>query len=365
MIRRKAVPLIVPWLVGALVAAAWLPAALPPLLDDIYYRGPASDHFDAHRFFNPAGSFGADGAQRPAPSRMLRFVSGRDRAPWPDSVAVVPTRPPARVMGSAIRATWVGHATVLVQTEGLNILTDPTWSDFASPLPPFGPRRVRAPGIRFDDLPPIDVVLVSHNHYDHLDLPTLRQLWARDRPLIVTSLGNDTLMRRAGITAHALDWNQRLTVRPGIEVFVERVNHWSSRWLADRDRALWSGFTVTLPGGNLFFAGDTGLGSGSWVEDAVRRGPVRLALLPIGAYHPRELMSDSHLDPAEAVAAFRRLGAEQALAIHWGTFPLSDEGVDKPRVDLDAALSAAGIAPERFRAVDAGGVLSLPPAGQP
>ncbi len=365
MIRKKAVHLIVPWFVGLLVAIVWLPVAAPPLFDDIYYRGPVSDHFEGQRFFNPDGSFGTGGSQRPSPFRMVRFATGRERTPWPNTIAVTPSRPPARVAGSAMRATWVGHATVLVQTQGLNILTDPTWSDLASPLPPFGPRRVRAPGVRFDDLPPIDVVLVSHNHYDHLDLATLRRLWARDRPLIVTSLGNDTLLARADIPAHALDWDQRLTVRPGIDVIVERVHHWGSRWLADRNRALWSGFTITLPGGNLFFAGDTGMGSGSWADEAGQRGPVRLALLPIGAYRPRELMSGNHLSPAEAVKIFQRLGAEQALGIHWGTFPLSNEGMDEPKADLAAALSTAGVLPERFQAIDVGATLSLPPIDQP
>jgi L-ascorbate metabolism protein UlaG (beta-lactamase superfamily) len=196
--------------------------------------------------------------------------------------------------------TWIGHSTVLVQTQRLAILTDPIFSDYASPFPPLGPRRVRAPGIRFDDLPRIDVVLVSHNHYDHMDVPTLKRLWARDRPLIVTSLGNDTLLKSHGIPAVARDWGGQVAVRPGVSVVVERVHHWGSRWGTDRNRALWSGFTVRLPGGNLFYSGDTGFGDGSWANEAARTGPVRLALLPIGAYRPREMMADSHVDPGEA-----------------------------------------------------------------
>src|SRR3546814_238299 len=188
-------------------------------------------------------------------------------------------------------ATWVGHSPVLVQTAGLNILTDPIWSERASPVSFIGPKRVREPGIRFEDLPKIDLVLVSHNHYDHMDLPTLKRLWERDRPLIVTSLGNDTLLRRAGIGAVARDWGGRVPVKPGVSVIVDRVHHWDSRWMTDRNRALWSGFTVVLPGGNLFFTGDTGWGDGSWVSDAARPGKPRLALIAIGAFRPRAVMS--------------------------------------------------------------------------
>ena len=177
--------------------------------------------------------------------------------------------------------TWIGHATVLVQTEGLNILTDPIWSDRASPFSFAGPRRVRQPGVRFEDLPRIDLVLVSHNHYDHLDLATLRRLWERDRPLIVTGLGNDRLMRSEGIEATARDWGTRIPVRPGVEVVMARNHHWTSRWLTDRNRALWSAFAVRTPSGAIFFAGDTGFGDGSWVREAAGYGPHRLAILPI------------------------------------------------------------------------------------
>ena len=253
-----------------------------------------------------------------------------------------------------MRITWVGHATALVQTQGLNILTDPVWSERASPVQFAGPRRVRAPGVRFEDLPKIDVVLVSHNHYDHLDLATLERLWARDRPLIVTSLGNDTILKGRGIQAIARDWGGRVPVRPGVAVIVDRVHHWGSRFGKDRNRALWSGFTVTLPGGNLFFAGDTGLGDMTWPAQAATHGPVRLALIPIGAFRPRQLMSGNHLGPKEAVDVFRRLGAAYALGIHWGTFQLTTEKIDEPREYLSASLRAARIAPDHFRSTEAG-----------
>lgn len=253
-----------------------------------------------------------------------------------------------------MRATWIGHATVLVQADGLNILTDPVWSARASPLPFAGPKRVRAPGVRFDDLPRIDLVLVSHDHYDHMDIATLRRLWRRDRPLIVTSIGNEVLLGRSGIPAVARDWGGTVPVRPGVAVRIDRVHHWSARGFRDRDAALWSGFTVTLPHGDLYFAGDTGQGDGAWIADAARPGPPRLALLPIGAIHADGSDSGNHIRPAQAVAAFRRLGAGATLAIHWGTFELTDEPIDLPPRLLARAIAAQGVAPGRFRTLEPG-----------
>lgn len=324
---------------------------LPRRLDRAVHAGPPSDHFDGERFFNPDDR-AADGAP-PAPRRFsygraLRFIVGLDRSAWPTNVPIVPARPPARVPGEALRVTWVGHATVLIQTQGLNILTDPVWSKRASPLPLIGPKRVRAPGIAFDDLPPIDLVLLSHGHYDHLDLATLRRLWARDRPRIVHPLGHDALLARAGIVSEACDWSARIAVAPDIVVIPECVRHWTSRAGVDRNRALWCGFTIEAPGGNVFFAGDTALGDGRWIGPVAARGPIRFALIPIGAYRPREMMAGSHCDPSEAATIFARLGAAHALAIHWGTFQLSSEGIDEPPRDLAAALGPDGAT--RFRA---------------
>ena len=332
------------------------PTVVPPFLDRIYYQGPVSDHYDGERFFNPEGSV----QQRGRRSFINRWSSG-ERAQWPEQVAVAPTVPPRRVEGQAMRVTWIGHSTVLVQTAGLNILTDPIWSERASPFSFAGPRRVRAPGVRFEDLPPIDLVLVSHNHYDHMDLPTLRRLWARDRPLIVTSLGNDTIIAQAGAESAARDWGGRVAVRPGFEVIVERNHHWGSRWFTDRNRALWSAFTVVTPAGRIFFAGDTGWGDGSWVREAARHGPFRLALIPIGAYEPRDFMRTHHINPEEAVAIFEALGPARALGIHWGTFQLTFEPIDAPWQRLAALRRARGIADDLFVAVAAGGSFEVPP----
>jgi len=317
-------------LLFALVALCFAPTLVPPFLDRVYYRGPVSGHFDGRHFFNP----GAGTPRRLDPRRFLNRWASGERAAWPESVPVSPAVPPRRVAGDDMLVTWIGHATVLVQTAGLNILTDPIWSARASPFAFVGPRRVRAPGVRFADLPRIDLVLVSHNHYDHLDLPTLRLLWQRDRPAIVTSLGNDAILRGAGIDAVALDWGQAC-VRPGrFEAIVERNHHWGSRWGADHNRALWSAFTVRTSAGNIFFAGDTGWGDGGWAREAARHGPFRLAILPIGAYQPREVMRESHLNPQESYRVFELLNPARALGVHWGTFQLSFEGIDDPRREI-------------------------------
>jgi L-ascorbate metabolism protein UlaG (beta-lactamase superfamily) len=327
------------------VVLALLVTIVPRYLDRIYYRGPASDHFDGERFFNP------DGDEDTAPpggraSFLWRFLTGRDgRPPWPDAVAIHPLAPPARIEGERMVVTWVGHASVLIQTQGLNILTDPVWSDRVGPWGLLGPKRVTVPGIDFDHLPKIDLVLVSHNHYDHLDKATLQRLWERDRPRIVTSLGNDSVIGQTGAEATALDWNGRFTVKPGVEVVATRNHHWGSRWGTDRNRALWSAFVVTLPsGGNLFFGGDTGLGDGLWPAEAAAHGPIRLALLPIGAFRfqPGEMGIGSHMGPVDAVEVYRRLGAAHAIPIHWGTFRLSFEAYDTPPKLLAEAVRCTG-----------------------
>jgi L-ascorbate metabolism protein UlaG (beta-lactamase superfamily) len=282
-------------------------------------------------------------------------------------VAIAPAKPVSRVMGDAMRVTWVGHATMLVQTRGLNILTDPIWSDVAGPFGLLGPRRVAAPGIRLRDLPKIDVILVSHNHYDHMDVATLKTLWDRDRPRILTSLGNDTVIRSGGAQAQALDWGQRVGVAPGVAIVATRNHHWGSRWGSDRNRALWSSFTIVLPGGNVFFAGDTGPGDMRWPAEASRLGPVRLAILPIGAFRfgPGQMVTGSHIGPREAVQVFDGLGASFGFPIHWGTFRLSFEGYDTPPRMLDLFTRCAGVGSDAFRARRIGVAVAVPPYAPP
>lgn len=341
-----------------IVALCFAPSLIPPFLDRLYYEGPRSAHYDGERFFNPTP--GPASAAHGGPARFFnRFLGSSERARWPEQVPVTPTVPPRRVAGKEMLVTWIGHATVLVQTEGVNIVTDPIWSERASPFSFVGPKRARAPGVRFEDLPKIDLVLVSHNHYDHMDLPTLQRLWKRDRPAIVTSLGNDTLLRGAGVKSTALDWNGSHVFKAGI-VFAGRNQHWSSRWGTDRNRALWSAFTIQLPGGNIFFAGDTGYGDGSWADKAALDGPYRLAILPVGAYLPRDVMQANHMDPDEAVRVFEKLNPRMALGMHWGTFQLTFESIDDPPRRLAAATKALGIASGRFVTTEVGRTFAVP-----
>lgn len=363
---RTAVRLTLNALFWIIILTCLAATIVPRFLDRIYYRGPTTGHFDGERFFNPDGE---DTAASPVRGSRLSFfwrqATGSDGRPeWPDRVTVRQSRPAARVEGSAMVATWVGHATVLIQTQALNILTDPVWSETAGPFG-FGPQRVTAPGIAFDDLPKIDVVVVSHDHYDHMDLATLKRLWARDRPRIITSLGNDAVIGGAGVPSTVLDWGGRVTIRPGVEVIVTRNHHWSSRWFTDRNRALWSSFVFRLPGGNIVFAGDTGFGDGRWAEEAAAIGPVRLALLPIGAFRfqPGQMAIASHIGPVDAVEVYRRLGAARAMAIHWGTFRLSYEGYDTPPRLLAAAMRCTG--QTGYDAIPIGAPQFVPPYAKP
>jgi L-ascorbate metabolism protein UlaG (beta-lactamase superfamily) len=311
-----------------------------------YYSGPPSDHFDGLRFFNP---------DHPATDRslrdILRWKLKETAAPWPRSVPVRQTIPDARIAG--LRATIVGHASVLIQAGGLNVLTDPVWSERASPLPFAGPRRVWAPGIAFEALPQIDAVLLSHNHYDHLDLATLRRLHLMHSPLMVTSLGNDTILRRAipGVRVVSGDWWDRIEIGKGGDVTIVPAYHWSARTGRDRRMALWSGFMLSTSAGRAYFSGDTGYGNGRIFRDMRQRiGRPDLALIPIGAYAPRWFMCAQHTDPNEAVQILEDLEAASAVGIHWGVFRLTDEHRDEPPELLRKALARRGIAESLFPA---------------
>jgi L-ascorbate metabolism protein UlaG (beta-lactamase superfamily) len=326
-----------------------------------YYAGPVSDHFDGERFFD------RDAAPPRSRRDLLRwFVErrlNRTKARWPRwAPSPYADRPPPRVDGAACRLSFVGHASWLIQTGGLNILVDPIWSKRASPFRHLGPRRVNDPGIAFADLPPIDLVLVSHAHYDHLDVATLSRLAAAHRPRVIAPLGNDAIMRRhdPAIAAEAFDWDARVDLGGAVRVTLVPTSHWSARNLSDRNMSLWASFVIDAPCGRLYCVADSGYGGGRLFRRArERHGPFRLALLPIGAYEPRWFMRDQHMNPAEAVRAYLDCGAELALAHHHGTFQLTDEAIDAPVIALSQALAAAGIAAERFRALRPGEVVQL------
>jgi L-ascorbate metabolism protein UlaG (beta-lactamase superfamily) len=245
---------------------------------------------------------------------------------------------------------------------GLNILVDPVWSERASPVSFAGPKRVNDPGIAFDKLPTIDVVLVSHGHYDHLDARTLSKLAAKFSPRVITPLGNDVTMMSndAAIRAEGFDWNQRIQIGNGVAVTLVATRHWTARGLFDRNKALWASFVLETPAGKLYLVADSGYGTGTHfrrVREA--HGPIRAAILPIGAYEPRWFMREMHMNPEDAVKALADCGAEMALAHHHGTFQLTDEAIDAPVNDLATALDAAGGARQVCRAQARSGVRDL------
>lgn len=292
----------------------------------------ALEHFRDGRYFNPGV---ADHTFRDA----MKWMRTRRPGPWPRWIpSEAGPKPPERVEGTALRVTFVNHATVLLQTEGLNLLTDPVWSQRASPVQFAGPRRHRAPGIRFEDLPPIDAILLSHNHYDHLDAPTLRRVAKEHDAVVFCPLGVAPLVRRCGLrNVEELDWWQTTTWR-GRGIHCVRAQHFSARTPFDRNRTLWCGWVVEAERGNLYFAGDSGFGD-FFSEIGRRFTPIRLALLPIGAYEPEWFMGPVHMTPEQAVVAREQARAEIAIGIHFGTFSLADDAEGEPPERLRRALA--------------------------
>ncbi len=310
-----------------------------------------SDHFDGRRFFNPTGP-----AQQPfsAVPRMLLERGTR----WPARVDEPPQLPAALNGGTAV-VTFIGHATFLIQTAAGNVLTDPMYSQRAGPMDLLGPRRARQPGVRFDDLPPIAMVLLSHNHYDHCDRLTLRNLAKRFDPIVVTPLGNAPLVRSTGMRrVEELDWWQDARASP-LPIVLTPAHHFSARTPFDRNRALWGGFMLTVGGLRILFAGDSAYAP-LFTDIRTRLGAPDLALLPIGAYEPRWFMQAVHMDPAESVQAHLDLQARASIAMHFGTFQLTKEGIDEPARALDEACRGRRVPRPQFRTLAFGESLRLP-----
>ena len=318
-----------------------------------YYDGPVSDHFDGARFFLPGQT--RDKSQ----AELWKWRSAGGRQPWPSAwPSPFRDKPPARVEGGRLRVTLIGHASFLIQTAGLNILVDPVFSERASPFGFAGPRRVNPPGVGLTDLPRIDWTLLTHNHYDHMDVDSLRAIAAGHGNRIVAPLGNDAILSAADVRAEtvALDWWHHRRLAPGVTVHLVPAKHWSARGLFDRRHALWGGFVLETPAGVIHVAGDTGYHQPLFSMVREKFGAPRLSLLPIGAYEPRWFMKDQHMGPDEAVQAFVDLGARAAIGCHWGTFQLTDEAVDTPERELAAELARRGVAASRFGAFRPGQV---------
>lgn len=299
-------------------------------------------------------------------SDFWKWQASGERQSWPKWVDnETHPAPPQRVNGDAVSTTWIGHATVLVQTGGVNILTDPFFSLRASPFQFAGPKRVRHPGIALKDLPPIDLVLLSHNHYDHMDLPALRKLVRHHQASIITPHGNARIVnrwiRQAGVIE--LGWHETFEHSPGVLVTPTPALHWSKRTFGDRNKALWSAFMIEAGGRKIYFGGDTGFGTGThFAQTKNRYGAPDLALLPIGAYEPRWFMKAQHMNPDEAAQAHKMLGAKASLAIHHATIQLTDEAIDAPAKALQAARLTHGIRDDEFAALGVGETWAVSPA---
>ena len=316
-----------------------------------------SDHFDGTHFVGPYAVRRATGRWRSGAGN-----SPRDKAKWPEHVPNPPSDKPPQRVEAGIRASFVGHASHLIQAGGLNILIDPVWAERASPFSfAGGAKRVRAPGIAFDDLPKIDAVLITHGHYDHLDTETLARLVERDAPRIIAPLGHETTIKRANVAANvtSLDWHDRLVLSERVAVTLVPAKHWTARGLHDRNKALWASFVIETPAGKIYHVTDTGYHDTLFKETRDRYGPFRLAIIPIGAYEPRWFMQRQHVNPQEAVQLFQDCGAPLALAQHFGMFQLTDEAYDEPVEALRAACNTAGIPHERFVVPEPGSVLEI------
>jgi N-acyl-phosphatidylethanolamine-hydrolysing phospholipase D len=299
----------------------------------------------------------------------------------PDMAAIRAYAPAFAAPGAASprpAITWVGHASMLVQAGGLNVLTDPVFSRRASPVQFVGPSRVQPPGIALADLPPIDVVLLSHNHYDHLDADSVQGIAARaaaagGATLFLVPLGLKSWFASRGITnVVETDWWDSHSYR-GVEFHFTPVQHWSARSLGDRSQTLWGGYAVFAPDLHWYFSGDTGYSKDfldtrarfAGRQTAGQGGGFDLALIAVGAYEPRWFMSGQHVNPAEAVQIHQDLGARRSVGVHWGTFELTDEPLDQPPKDLAAARAAKGLKDEDFSVMAVGETRFLPPRAAP
>ena len=333
---------------------------------------PSQPHHRPDGFQNRHAAFISKGPGELLRWRWQAFRRGLPPAPQnptprvPADVAFIRANAVAGA-GMQPAITWVGHATMLVQAGGLNVLTDPMFSDRASPVSFLGPQRAQPPGLALNELPRIDLVLVSHNHYDHLDIASVRALNAQagGPPLFIVPLGLKAWLADHGITsAVELDWWQSHGVG-SVEVALLPAQHWSGRGLADRLATLWGGFAVFTPALHWLYTGDTGYSRDfadirAWLDKRPDGGAIDLALIPVGAYEPRWFMTQQHVNPAEAVQIHRDLAARQSVGVHWGTFNLTDEALDEPPRALAEARRAQGLADDDFVVMAVGQTRKIP-----
>jgi len=316
---------------------------------------PVTDHYDGTRFYNLNSDF--KGTKRFLDVLKWKLQGGA--AKWPTTTENIATaNVPVSVEEDEVFITFINHATELIQLQGLNIITDPIFSKRAGPVSWFGTKRIRPPGLLFESLPKIDVVIISHNHYDHMDLPSLRKLWKNDEPLFIVPLGNAKLLKAEGITRIIeLDWWQTYSLNAFHSITLTPAQHWSGRTLFDHCKALWGGYLIISKSLKIFFAGDTGYNS-HFQEVRERYGEIDVSILPIGAYEPRWFMQEQHMNPAEAVQAHLDLGAKLSIGMHCGTFPLANEGPDEPLLHLRENLDLLEVEQTQFIVPEQGQTIS-------
>lgn len=317
------------------------------------YAGPSSDHFDGKKFFNKLPY------HKKSILDLFRWWFSGHRQTWPVNVPLTQQANIVSVQNAnEVRITFVNHATFLIQTKNINFLTDPVWSLRVSPFSWMGPKRVKAPGIPFEKLPPIHVVIITHNHYDHLDLATLQKLNERFHPLFIVPLGNKIILTKAHIdNVLELDWWQQYKT-DSLTITLLPAQHWSSRWLHDKFDTLWGSYGIEVAHNKILFAGDAGY-SNRFVEIKNKWGIPDLAFLPIGSYKPEWFMKDNHLNPEEAVKAHMDLQSKLSIPMHYGTFQLSDEGIDEPELDLKNAIEKYHISSKQFTLLREGECMAI------
>lgn len=301
------------------------------------HQGPATDNFNGKTFVNPRG------VKSKGLLDVVRWMSQRKQGEWRAQMHLPPGEKPLEFVESGLHITFVNHSTFLIQVDGMNILTDPVWSERTSPFTFAGPKRMRPPGIRLEDLPFIHLVLLSHNHYDHLDIETVRYLARKYNPKFILPLGVGGFFKKEGLNNYEeLNWWQEAGINDSLQVQSVPAQHFSGRGTFDRDATLWCGFVVKRSLGNLYYAGDTGYNDSTFREIGERCLP-RVAIIPIGAYQPQWFMSPIHCSPEEAVKIHLDLKASKSIATHFGTFPLADDGYTDPVTDLEKALKKLAV----------------------
>ncbi len=317
------------------------------------YKGPVCDHFNGKTFINPGG------VKAKGFIDVIKWSTNRQRDPWIEEGNVGYGEKPLERIDDGVKVTFVNHSTFLIQVDGLNILTDPVWGERTSPVSFMGPKRMRPPGIRFEDLPQIDIVIISHNHYDHLDVPTLKKLIDKFNPKIITPLGVGAFVENMGARDITdMDWWQELGLSENITIACVPAQHFSGRGTFDRDATLWCGYVLKRSSGSIYFAGDSGYGD--FFKDIGSKYPnIRLSMIPIGAYLPKWFMSPIHISPEEAVQVHKDVGSEVSISMHFGTFPLADDGLARPVNDLEKALEEQRVGKESFLVLEEGESLKM------